>query len=64
MALEPGPAPQLGHFLFFIHTGGHIFIINLYFVGKVALELDPAPHVVTFFSSRVGGLEWSSRLAP
>ena len=48
MALEPVPAPQLGRFLFFIHLGGALLFFNSHFVGKVALELDPAPDVAFF----------------
>ena len=42
-----------------IHSGGAFldFIFNLSFAGKVALELVPAPHVVTFFNLR--GNFWS-----
>ena len=44
MALEPVPAPQLGRFFLFAF-GGALFIFNSHFVGKVALELGPAPDV-------------------
>ena len=54
MALEPVPAPQLGRFLFFLFTFGvHFLFFNSHFVGKVALELGPAPDVACFFNSLV-----------
>ena len=40
-------------FFFLIHIGGELFIFNSHFVGKVALELGPAPHV-RFFLIHVG----------
>ena len=64
VALEPGPVPQLGHFLFLNSLWGCIFISNSSFAGKVALELVPAPHVALFFNSWVGDLGWPFRLAP
>ena len=56
MALEPGPAPQLGHFLFLIRPGGARFLFfNSHFAGKVALEPGPAPHLASFFLIRTWG---------
>ena len=49
VALEPVPAPQLGRFLFLIYFGRALFIFNSHFVGKVALELGPAPDVAFSF---------------
>ena len=49
MALEPGPAPQLGLLILFIRREGVKFIFNSSFAGKVAQEPGPAPHVATFF---------------
>ena len=42
VALEPGPAPQLGHFLFFIYflftLGVYFLVFYPYFFVEVALE--------------------------
>ena len=51
VALEPGPAPQVGHFLFSIRPVDALFIFNSSFDGKVALELGPGPHVAIVFLS-------------
>ena len=53
MALEPVPAPQLGRFLFLFTLGVHFLFSSSHFVGKVALELGPAPDVAFFVYSRV-----------
>ena len=52
MALEPGPAPQLGRFLFLIRFGGALFMFSFAFVRKAALELGPAPDVAFRFLIR------------
>ena len=48
VALEPGPAPQVGRFLFLNSPRGALLFFDSYFVGKVALELGPAPDVAFF----------------
>ena len=52
MALESGPAPQVGRFLFKFTLGVHFLFLNSCFVGEVALDLGPAADVA-FFNSRV-----------
>ena len=54
MALEPVPAPQLGRFLFLNSDWGvHFLFFNSHFVGKVALELGPAPDGACFFLNSI-----------
>ena len=63
MALEPGPAPQLGRFLFFYSLWGCTFYFNSHFVGQVALELGPAPDVAFFFFIRAEIEKFTKRVA-
>ena len=65
VALEPGPAPQVRHFLFFYsHWAVTLLFFNSSFAEKLALELGPAPQLPLFFYFTGGDLGWSFRLAP
>ena len=50
-------------FFFLFALGGARFIFNSHFVGKVALELGPAPDVASFFLIRAEIEKFTKRVA-